>query len=197
MRTSRLEAFSDGVLAIIITIMVLELRVPEEPTLHALAGSATGFLTYLLSFVYVGIYWSNHHHMFQVVERVNGGVLWGNLHLLFWLSLFPFTTAWVDESSFARTPVVVYGVNLLLAAIAYYSLQLAIFRVRGGAGLREALGRDGKGKASPFLYLTGIGLAFVAPWLGVLVFSLVAIMWLVPDRRVERYLDAREEAAQV
>jgi uncharacterized membrane protein len=195
MRTSRLEAFSDGVLAIIITIMVLELKVPEEPTLHALGGSATGFLTYLLSFVYVGIYWSNHHHMFQVVERVNGGVLWGNLHLLFWLSLFPFTTAWVDESSFARTPVVVYGVNLLLAAIAYYSLQLAIFRVRGGAGLREALGRDAKGKASPFLYLTGIALAFVTPWLGVAVFTAVAIMWLVPDRRVERYLDAREASA--
>src|SRR6476469_8900750 len=161
MRTSRLEAFSDGVLAIIITIMVLELKVPHEPTLPALAGSATGFLTYLLSFVYVGIYWSNHHHMFQVVEQVNGTVLWGNLHLLFWLSLFPFTTAWVDESSFARTPVVIYGVNLLLAAVAYYSLQLAIFRVRGGAGLREALGRDAKGKASPFLYLTGIGLALV------------------------------------
>lgn len=196
MRTSRLEAFSDGVLAIIITIMVLELKVPEEPTLHALAGSATGFLTYLLSFVYVGIYWSNHHHMFQVVERVNGGVLWGNLHLLFWLSLFPFTTAWVDESSFARTPVVIYGANLLLAAIAYYSLQLAIFRVRGGAGLREALGRDLKGKASPFLYLTGIALAFVTPWLGVAVFSLVAVMWLVPDRRVERYLDAREATVE-
>ena len=196
MRTSRLEAFSDGVLAIIITIMVLELKVPEEPTLHALGGSATGFLTYLLSFVYVGIYWSNHHHMFQVVERVNGGVLWGNLHLLFWLSLFPFTTAWVDESSFARTPVVVYGANLLLAAIAYYSLQLAIFRVRGGAGLREALGRDLKGKASPFLYLTGIALAFVTPWLGVAVFSLVAVMWLVPDRRVERYLDAREATVE-
>ena len=197
MRTSRLEAFSDGVLAIIITIMVLELKVPEEPTLHALGGSATGFLTYLLSFVYVGIYWSNHHHMFQVVERVNGGVLWGNLHLLFWLSLFPFTTAWVDESSFARTPVVIYGVNLLLAAIAYYSLQLAIFRVRGGAGLREALGRDLKGKVSPFLYLTGIALAFVTPWLGVAVFTAVAIMWLVPDRRVERYLDAREATAEV
>lgn len=197
MRTSRLEAFSDGVLAIIITIMVLELKVPHEPTLHALGESATGFLTYLLSFVYVGIYWSNHHHMFQVVERVDGAVLWGNLHLLFWLSLFPFSTAWVDESSFARTPVVVYGVNLLLAAIAYYALQLAIFRVQGGAGLREALGRDGKGKVSPFLYLLGIALAFVAPWLGVAVFSLVAVMWLVPDRRVERYLAARERASTV
>ena len=195
MRTSRLEAFSDAVLAIIITIMVLELKLPEEPTLHALGGSATGFLTYLLSFVYVGIYWSNHHHMFQVVERVNGAILWGNLHLLFWLSLFPFTTAWVDETTFSRTPVIVYGVNLLLAAVAYYVLQLAIFRVEGGSGLREALGRDLKGKVSPYLYLAGIALAFVTPWLAVLVFTSVAIMWLVPDRRVERYLEARESSS--
>jgi len=195
MRTSRLEAFSDGVLAIVITIMVLELKVPHEPTLHALGGSATGFLTYLLSFVYIGIYWSNHHHMFQVVERVNGTVLWGNLHLLFWLSLFPFTTAWVDETSFSRTPVIAYGVNLLLAAVAYYVLQLAIFHVEGGSGLREALGRDLKGKVSPLIYLSGIALAFVAPWLAMLVFTSVAIMWLVPDRRVERYLAARESSS--
>jgi uncharacterized membrane protein len=192
MRTSRLEAFSDGVLAIVITIMVLELKVPKEPTLSALGGSATGFLTYLLSFVYIGIYWSNHHHMFQVVERVNGTVLWANLHLLFWLSLFPVTTAWVDETTFSRTPVVVYGVNLLLAAIAYYTLQLAIFRIEGGAGLRKALGRDLKGKVSPYLYLTGIATAFRTPWLAMLVFTGVAIMWLVPDRRVERYLAAQE-----
>jgi len=192
MRTSRLEAFSDGVLAIIITIMVLELKVPAEPTLQALGGSATGFLTYLLSFVYVGIYWNNHHHMFQVVERVNGTVLWGNLHLLFWLSLFPVTTAWVEQTTFSRTPVIVYGVNLLLAALAYYALQLVIFHAEGGSGLRQALGRDLKGKVSPFLYLAGIALAFVTPWLGVLVFTCVAIMWLVPDPRVERYLAARE-----
>jgi uncharacterized membrane protein len=192
MRTSRLEAFSDGVMAIIITIMVLELKVPEEPTLSSLGSSATGFLTYLLSFVYVGIYWSNHHHMFQLVERVDGRVLWANLHLLFWLSLFPVTTAWVDESGFARTPVIVYGVNLLLAAVAYYALQLVIFGVEGGSGLREALGRDLKGKLSPFLYLSGIGLAFVAPWLAELMFTTVAIIWLVPDRRVERYLAAQE-----
>jgi uncharacterized membrane protein len=195
MRTSRLEAFSDGVLAIIITIMVLELKVPDEPTLQALRGSATGFLTYLLSFVYVGIYWSNHHHMFQVVGRVNGTVLWANLHLLFWLSLFPVTTAWVEETTFSRTPVIVYGVNLLLAAAAYYALQLVIFHVEGGSGLRQALGRDLKGKVSPFLYLTGIALAFVTPWLAVLVFTGVAIMWLVPDRRVERYLAARESSS--
>jgi uncharacterized membrane protein len=191
-RTSRLEAFSDGVLAIIITIMVLELKVPHDPTLHALGESATGFSTYVLSFVYVGIYWSNHHHMFQIVERVNGSVLWGNLHLLFWLSLFPFTTAWVDETGFALTPVIVYGLNLLMAAIAYYVLQLVIFRVEGGSGLREALGRDLKGKISPVLNLAGIALAFVSPGLAMLVYTAVAIMWLVPDRRVERYLEARE-----
>jgi uncharacterized membrane protein len=190
-RTTRLEAFSDGVLAIIITIMVLELKVPEEPTLEALSGSTTGFLAYLLSFVYVGIYWSNHHHMFQVVEHVNGTVLWANLHLLFWLSLFPVTTDWVAETEFARTPVVVYGVNLLLAAVGYYVLQLVIFRVPGGAGLREALGRDLKGKLSPVLYVTGITLAFVSPWLATAVFTAVAIMWLVPDRRVERYLEGQ------
>ena len=195
MRTSRLEAFSDGVLAIIITIMVLELKVPAEPTLQALGGSAAGFLTYLLSFVYVGIYWNNHHHMFQVVERVNGTVLWGNLHLLFWLSLFPVTTAWMEQMTFSRTPVIVYGVNLLLAALAYYALQLVIFHAEGGSGLRQALGRDLKGKVSPFLYLSGIALAFVTPWLGVLVFTCVAIMWLVPDRRVERYLAAPESSS--
>jgi TMEM175 potassium channel family protein len=194
MRTSRLEAFSDGVMAIIITIMVLELKVPEEPTLSALGASATGFLTYALSFVYVGIYWSNHHHMFQLVERVDGRVLWANLHLLFWLSLFPVTTAWVDESAFSRTPVIVYGVNLLLAAVAYYALQLVIFRVEGGSGLRQALGRDLKGKLSPLLYLSGIALAFVGPWLAELLFTTVAIMWLVPDRRVERYLAAQESS---
>jgi uncharacterized membrane protein len=195
-RTTRLEAFSDGVLAIIITIMVLELKVPEEPTLEALSGSTTGFLAYLLSFVYVGIYWSNHHHMFQVVEHVNGTVLWANLHLLFWLSLFPVTTDWVAETEFARTPVVVYGVNLLLAAVGYYVLQLVIFRVPGGAGLREALGRDLKGKLSPVLYVTGITLAFVSPWLATAVFTAVAIMWLVPDRRVERYLEGQPRPEQ-
>jgi uncharacterized membrane protein len=195
MRTSRLEAFSDGVLAIIITIMVLELKVPHEPTLEALGGSVTGFLTYLLSFIYIGIYWSNHHHMFQVVEKVNGTVLWGNLHLLFWLSLFPVTTAWIDETSFSRTPVIVYGVNLLLAAVAYYVLQQAIFHSEGGSGLRQALGRDLKGKSSPVLYLTGIALAFVSPWLAMTVFTGVAIMWLVPDRRVERYLATRESSS--
>jgi uncharacterized membrane protein len=191
MPTSRLEAFSDGVLAIIITIMVLELQVPEEPTLAALGESATGFLTYALSFVYVGIYWNNHHHMFQVVERITGGVLWANLHLLFWLSLLPFTTAWMDDTGFARTPVIVYGVNLLLAAVAYYAVQLTVFAGHSGPQLREAIGRDLKGKLSPAMYLTGIALAFVTPWLAVAVFVLAALVWLVPDRRVERYLAVR------
>ena len=195
MRTSRLEAFSDGVLAIIITIMVLELKIPHEPTLQALGSSATGFLTYLLSFVYVGIYWNNHHHMFQVVQSVNGAVLWGNLNLLFWLSLFPVSTAWMDQTEFSRIPVIVYGVNLLLAAVAYYVLQQAIFRVEGGSGLRQALGRDLKGKISPILYLAGIALAFVSPWLAILVFTAVAVVWLVPDRRVERYLAAHESGS--
>jgi uncharacterized membrane protein len=188
MRTSRLEAFSDGVLAIIITIMVLELHVPDEPSLEALGGSATGFLTYALSFVYIGIYWNNHHHMFQVVEQISGSVLWANLHLLFWLSLLPFTTAWMDETGFARTPTIAYGVNLLLAALAYYTLQLAIFSGGSGQRLRAALGADLKGKLSPLMYLVGIALAFVAPWLAVAVFVVAALVWLVPDRRVERFL---------
>jgi uncharacterized membrane protein len=195
MRTSRLEAFSDGVLAIIITIMVLELKVPEEPSLEALAHSVTGFATYLLSFVYVGIYWNNHHHMFQIVETVNGAVLWANLHLLFWLSLYPFTTAWMDDTArpglhLEQTPVVVYGVNLLMAGIAYYVLQRAIFRCPGGEVLRSALGRDLKGKSSPLIYLLGIGLTLVDQWLGIACFVAVAVMWLLPDRRVERFVAA-------
>jgi len=194
MRTSRLEAFSDGVLAIIITIMVLELHVPSGDDWQALGDSATGFLTYALSFVYVGIYWNNHHHMFQVVEQITGGVLWANLHLLFWLSLFPFSTAWMDESGFQRTPVIVYGLNLLCAAIAYFVVQRMIFRGPGGHRLRDALGNDLKGKASPAMYLAGIALSFLQPWLAVAAFVLAALVWLVPDRRVERYL--RDEPAR-
>ena len=195
MTTSRLEAFSDGVLAIIITIMVLELKPPHGDQLHdMLADSGTGLLTYLLSFVYVGIYWNNHHHMFQIVDRVSGGVLWANLHLLFWLSLYPFTTAWMDESDFARTPVVVYGVNLLGAALAYYLLERLIFRAEGpGSRLRAAVGADLKGKLSPVLYATGIGLAFVSPLLALVPFVAVALMWLVPDRRVERAFSQIED----
>jgi uncharacterized membrane protein len=186
--TSRLEAFSDGVLAIIITIMVLELKVPHQPTFRALGDSATGFLTYLLSFVYIGIYWNNHHHLFHLVKRIGGGVLWANLHLLFWLSLFPFSTAWMDERDFARAPVVVYGLNLLMAAIAYYVLTLAIYQVEGPQSrVRMAVGRDVKGKISPVLYITGIALAFVNPWVGLATYTVVAVIWLVPDRRLERF----------
>ena len=194
MKTSRLEAFSDAVLAIIITIMVLELQVPEEPTLTALGDSATGFLTYLLSFVYIGIYWNNHHHMFHVVEHVDGLVLWANLHLLFWLSLYPFTTAWMDETDLARTPLVVYGLNLLAAGVAYYLLQLSIFRTPSGARLRVAVGRDLKGKSSPVIYIAGILLAFVNTWLAVACYVAVAVMWLIPDRRVERFITATDDA---
>ena len=191
MSTSRLEAFSDGVLAIIITIMVLELKVPHDPTLAALQGSVIGFLTYLLSFIYIGIYWTNHHHLFQLVRQVDGPVLWSNLHLLFWLSLYPFTTAWLDDTKVALVPTVTYGVNLLGAAIAYYVLQLSVIRLpETGQRVREALGRDLKGKVSPVLYLVGIALAYVRPWLALAPFAAVALMWLIPDRRVERYLAA-------
>jgi uncharacterized membrane protein len=196
MSTGRLEAFSDGVLAIIITVMVLELKVPGEPySLHTLwHDSGLGLLTYLLSFVYIGIYWNNHHHMFQIAGYVDGSVLWANLHLLFWLSLYPFTTSWLDESHVARTPTVVYGVNLLGAAIAYYVLQLRMLRIPGtGERLREVLGRDLKGKLSPVIYIGGILLALVEPWLGLVPFVVVALIWLVPDPRVERYLTEHRE----
>jgi uncharacterized membrane protein len=196
MPTGRLEAFSDGVLAIIITIMVLELKVPEGHSLHAFTSSVgTGLLTYLLSFVYIGIYWNNHHHMMHVTTRVTGGILWANLHLLFWLSLFPFSTAWTDQSDYARTPLVVYGVNLCAAGVAYFVLQTAIIKTQGPTSpLRRAVGKDAKGKLSPLLYLTGIGFALgggadrpnALTYVCIAFFVGVAVMWLVPDRRIER-----------
>ena len=189
-RTSRLEAFSDGVLAIIITIMVLELHVPEEPTLAALGDSATGFLTYALSFVYIGIYWNNHHHMFQVTEAVNGGVLWANLHLLFWLSLVPFVTAWMGENHFAAVPMAAYGVVMLMAAIAYWILQQTLIRHDGNESLLAvAVGSDFKGKLSPVLYMIAIPAAFQSRWLAGGLYVAVALIWLVPDRRIERVLE--------
>jgi uncharacterized membrane protein len=195
MESSRLEAFSDGVLAIIITIMVLELGSPDGDTLRALwDDSGLSMLTYLLSFVYVGIYWNNHHHLFQVTKKVDGLVLWANLHLLFWLSLYPFTTRWMDETDLARTPTVLYGVNLLAAAIAYFILVRSIRRLPTSAHLDEVFGNDVKGKISPALYLLGIALTFVEPWIGVIPFVVVALMWLIPDRRVERWLQEREES---
>jgi uncharacterized membrane protein len=192
--TNRLEAFSDGVLAIILTIMVLELHTPQEHTLRGLVDdTGIGFITYVLSFVYIGIYWNNHHHLFQLGHAVGGAVLWANLHLLFWLSLYPFTTRWMDESRLALVPTVVYGVNLLAAALAWTLLQGAIRRQPGGHRVKEALGSDIKGKLSPSLYSLGIGLAFVEPWLALLPYAAVALMWLVPDRRVERYLERERE----
>jgi uncharacterized membrane protein len=190
MSTSRLEAFSDGVLAIIITVMVLELHVPEGDHFKDLWHDARfGLLTYVLSFVYIGIYWNNHHHMFQIIEYVDGSVLWANLHLLFWLSLYPFTTAWLDDTHVAQTPTILYGLNLLAAAIAYYVLQRRMMRLPvTGPRLRDDVGNDLKGKLSPLIYLTGIVLALVEPWLGLVPFFVVALIWLIPDRRVERYL---------
>lgn len=189
MNKNRLEAFSDGVLAIVITIMVLELRIPAEPTWTGLLSVLPTFLSYLLSFVYVGIYWNNHHHMIHLADRVNGGILWANLHLLFWISLFPFSTRWMDESGFMEVPVLVYGFNLLSAAIAYFILQQSLVRQQGRQGaLARALGRDWKGKTSPLIYLAGLGLCFLHPLLAVAAYTVVALIWLVPDRRVEHFV---------
>ncbi|HKV75864.1 MAG TPA: TMEM175 family protein [Gemmatimonadales bacterium] len=191
MGTNRLEAFSDAVIAIIITIMVLELRAPHEPTFAALQPLTPVFLSYLLSFVYIGIYWSNHHHMFHVCGRVTGAVLWANLHFLFWLSLFPFVTGWMGENHFAPGPTIAYGAVLLAAALAYYVLQQTIIRAQGaGSVLRQAVGADWKGKLSPLVYVIGIGATLIRPWLGQLAFLSVALIWLVPDRRIERALAA-------
>src|SRR5580765_541926 len=196
MRTQRLEAFSDGVLAIIVTVMVLELHAPEGPHLSDLMHSATGLLTYLLSFIYVGIYWHNHHHMFHIVRRVSGRVLWANLALLFCLSLTPFTTAWMDDTRFARSPVMVYGVDLLLCAITYFVLQTVVIRADGkNSPLAEALGADRKGRMSPVIYLLGILGCLVSPWVGIVAYVVVAVIWLVPDTRVERYLEAHPDVA--
>jgi TMEM175 potassium channel family protein len=187
---NRLEAFSDGVLAIIITIMVLELHVPDEPTWRGLGSVLPTFLSYLLSFVYVGIYWNNHHHMIHLASRVNGAILWANLHLLFWLSLIPFTTRWMDESGFVQIPVLTYGINLLCAALAYFILERALIRQQGRDGpLAQAIGRDWKGKTSPLIYLAGLGLTAVQPMFGVAVYTIVALIWLIPDRRVEHFVN--------
>jgi uncharacterized membrane protein len=194
MEKNRLEAFSDGVIAIIITIMVLELRPPSGVQLDQLQELLPVFLSYVLSFIYVGIYWNNHHHLFQSTAKVTGGILWANLHLLFWLSLFPFATAWVGENHLAPVPTAVYGGVLLMAALAYYILQRAII-VQQGAGsiLAAAVGKDCKGKLSPVFYLAAIPLAFVSPWLSTGLYVFVALMWLVPDRRIERVLERREK----
>lgn len=186
MGRDRLTAFSDGVIAIIITIMVLELKVPHGADWSALGGLVPVFLSYVLSFVYVAIYWNNHHHLLHTVARVNGLILWANMHLLFWLSLTPFATGWMGENNFAPLPTAVYGVALLMPAIAYNLLQKAITRTHGmESTLARALGSDIKGKISPLLYIGAILLALVSPWISVALYTLVALIWLIPDRRIE------------
>ena len=187
MTSNRVEAFSDGVIAIIITIMVLELRPPHITELAALRPLLPVFLSYAMSFVFVGIYWTNHHHLFQAVEQVNGRVLWANLHLLFWLSLIPFVTAWIGETRFAAWPVALYGVILVMAAIAYYILTRALLSIHtSDSVLATALGRDFKGKISIVLNVIAVPLAFVSPWISCALYVVVAVIWLVPDRRIER-----------
>jgi len=189
MGKDRLTAFSDGVIAIIITIMVLELKVPHGADWAALSSVAPNFLSYVMSFVYLAIYWNNHHHLLHTVAQVDGLILWANSHLLFWLSLVPAATGWMGENFLAPLPTAVYGAALLLPAIAYYLLQKAIVRKQGPHSvLAHALGSDIKGKISPILYAAGIVLAFVSPWLSVAIYVLVAVMWLVPDRRIENVL---------
>ena len=193
MPKERLTAFSDGVVAIIITIMVLELKVPHGADWSALSALAPVFASYVLSFVYIGIYWNNHHHLLHTCTRVNGVILWANLHLLFWLSLVPFVTGWMGENHFDRAPTALYGVALLMPAIAYYLLQRAIIAQQGAESpLQRALGSDFKGKISPLLYVVAIALSFVAPWAAQAIYVIVALMWLVPDRRIERAIE--EEA---
>ena len=191
MGKSRLEAFSDGVIAIIITIMVLELKVPHGADTSALKPLLPVLSAYALSFLYIGIYWTNHHHMLHTVHKVTGPILWANLHLLFWLSLFPFTTAWMSENHFAKGPAALYGVVLLMAAIAYWTLQQLIISSQGPQSLlKRAVKGDWKGKLSPMLYAVAIALAFYMEWLALAIYVLVALLWLVPDRRIERALAA-------
>src|SRR5437762_4201690 len=190
MKTNRLEAFSDGVFAIIITIMVLELKVPHDPDINALRPLLPIFLTYLLSFIYLGIYWNNHHHLLNVCRQVSGGIMWANLHLLFWLSLFPFVTGWMGENEFTTVPSAVYGGILLMAAIAYYILQtLILCREDADSRLAEAFRRDWKGKLSPLFYVMGIAASFFRPSLAGCIYLFVALIWLIPDKRIERVLD--------
>ncbi len=192
MSTSRMEAFSDGVLAIIITIMVLELKAPEEAELHALLPVLPTFVSYIVSFIYIGIYWNNHHHLLQVTQKVNGKILWANLHLLFWLSLVPFVTSWVGENHLSSAPVALYGFVLVMAAIAYFILQGAILKYhRDDFALKKAIGRDLKGKVSVVIYITGLVLAFYLVWIAIACYIAVAVIWMIPDRRIENmYLDA-------
>ena len=196
MSKGRLEAFSDGVIAVIITIMVLEMKAPHGEDAAALMPLIPVVMSYVLSYVYVGIYWNNHHHMFHATQHISGAVLWANLHLLFWLSLIPFVTAWMGENHFAPTPTALYGVILLLCAISYMVLQRVIIAAEGHHSvLREALGSDTKGKLSPVIYAIAIPLAYVSQWVAGGLYLLVALVWLIPDRRIERALAGRETAS--
>lgn len=189
MSKGRLEAFSDGVIAIIITIMVLEMKVPHGDTLADLLPLLPIFLNYVLSFLYVGIYWMNHHHMMHLCRTVTGGMLWANLHLLFWLSLFPFATGWMGENHFTAMPTALYGMVLLMAAVAYYVLQQTIIRAEGPDSiLKRAVGRDWKGKMSPVLYITAIIATLWTPWISEAIFVIAALIWVVPDKRIEKVL---------
>jgi len=196
MSTGRMEAFSDGVIAILITVMVLELPTPHGTSWSALHEALPVLLAYVLSFVYLGIYWNNHHHMLQATRRVSGPMLWANLHLLFWLSLVPFTTAWLGENQLAPAPAAAYGIVLLAAALAFFLLERVIIHDQGPDSLvARAVGRDLKGKGSPLLYAVGIGLSLLVPWLGVAVYAAVALIWLVPDRRIARTVEFGSTAA--
>jgi uncharacterized membrane protein len=196
MERDRLTAFVDAVIAIIITIMVLELKVPHEPTLEALAGLTPVFLSYVLSFVYLGIYWSNHHHFFQLARQVDGAILWANIHLLFWLSLIPFATAWMGENHFAPIPMALYGLSLTMPAIAWYVMQTLMIRKLGkDSPFARAIGRDLKGKLSPLFYLAGVASAFVNPWLSGAFYVAMALVWLIPDRRMEKAVEAEARAS--
>ena len=189
MGKNRLEAFSDGVLAIVITIMVLELKVVHDSSIEALTKIIPTFLSYVLSFIYIGIYWNNHHHLLHTLKKISGSILWANLHLLFWLSLIPFTTAWMGENNFAPAPAAIYGVVMLMAGIAFFILQQLIIASQGEDSiLKKAVGKDLKGKISPVLYVIAIPFAFWFQWISIGLYVLVAIIWLVPDKRIERVL---------
>lgn len=193
MGKGRLEAFSDGVLAIIITIMVLEMKVPHSDGLQDLRPLMSTFISYILSFIYIGIYWNNHHHLIHVVHKVTGTVLWSNIHLLFWLSVVPFATAWMGENHFSKWPVILYGFILLMAAIAYYILAHCLTSVHGkDSALAQALGKDKKGIISVILYVVGICCSFINPWIGFSIYVLVAAIWFIPDRRIERKVQNKQ-----
>ncbi len=194
MGKGRVEAFSDGVIAIIITVMLLEIKVPHGDKLNLLKPVAPVFISYILSFIYLGIYWNNHHHMMHSVQHVNGKVLWANTHLLFWLSLIPFATAWMGENNFTKWPVILYGTILLLCGVAYYILAQALIKLHGkNSTIADAIGSDKKGKLSVVIYAFAIALSFINPWIGMALYAIVAAMWIIPDKRIEKKLMAQQK----